>query len=113
MQTGQLFAGIWLFILGNTYLGESCPHLSVNRFQSIIALALTLAVIQGDPSQDIRQTDKRPIDAVRSVFVPDKAAAVLGWSPQIRFMDGLRSTYLAEIRTGAAIKRKDADQVQP
>ena len=75
-------------------------HIGTGEAWSIEFIARELAAVHGRPI-DIRFSDKRPADPLRSVLPPRKAAAVLGWRPAIRFPDGLRFVYAAQIGGGA------------
>ncbi|QYR23039.1 NAD-dependent epimerase/dehydratase family protein [Paenibacillus sp. sptzw28] len=88
-------------------------HIGTGEPCSIIKLAHTLAALQKDPVPAVRHVGKRPYDAFHSVFVPDKAGAVLDWSPQIRFAEGIRATYAAETGGGNGINYRDEVQAQP
>jgi UDP-glucose 4-epimerase len=88
-------------------------HIGTGEPCSIIKLAYTLAALHKDPVPAIRHTGKRPFDAFHSVFVPDKAGAVLGWSPQIRFAEGIRSTYAADACDRNGVRYRDEVQAPP
>ncbi|MBW7474535.1 GDP-mannose 4,6-dehydratase [Paenibacillus oenotherae] len=83
-------------------------HIGTGEAWSINAVAGELAKLHDAPL-DIRHGDARPADVARSVFMPDKAARMLGWIPSIRFVDGLRSTYQSVFNRSD----KDEDQAQP
>ncbi|WP_274649468.1 NAD-dependent epimerase/dehydratase family protein [Paenibacillus humicola] len=69
-------------------------HIGTGESWSVGFVARELAVLHSRPLA-IRYADKRPADPARSVLPADKAAAVLGWSPAVRFPDGLRAVYSA------------------
>ncbi|CAH1206227.1 UDP-glucose 4-epimerase [Paenibacillus plantiphilus] len=82
-------------------------HIGSGDSRSIAEVAEELARLHAG-SLEIRYGDSRPADAARSVFVNDKAALILGWTPHIRFEDGLRSAY-----DDAFSLDKGADRAQP
>lgn len=82
-------------------------HIGTGRPWSITAVVDELVKIHGGPVK-IKYGDKRSADIARSVFVPDKAALILGWQPAIRFEDGLRSAY-----DEAVSLDKGEDRAQP
>lgn len=59
---------------------------------SVNAVAQEVLLLLGDAAQ-VEYIDRRDIDNIRRrVFSPEKMRVRLGWTPQVRFRDGLRRT---------------------
>ncbi|MFC5653497.1 NAD-dependent epimerase/dehydratase family protein [Paenibacillus solisilvae] len=87
-------------------------HIGTGVSHSIAMIAEVLTDLHDAPIE-ICYTEVREDDPWSSAFIPDKASNVLGWTPRIPFLEGLRSTYEEQFGSRPPVNDRDEDQEQP